>query len=31
LRSIYLNKTWDHFHEYRIQKEQNALYGQIAA
>jgi hypothetical protein len=31
LRSIYLNKTWDHFCEYRIKKEQNALYGQIAA
>jgi hypothetical protein len=31
LRSIYLNKTWDHFREYRIQKEQHALYGQNAA
>jgi hypothetical protein len=31
LRSIYLNGDWDEFIDYRIQAEQEALYGQMAA
>lgn len=29
-RSVYLSKQWDRFIEYRIQKEQDALYAQAA-
>jgi hypothetical protein len=28
-RSVYLNKQWDQFIEYRIQNEQNALYARV--
>jgi hypothetical protein len=31
LRSIYLNGDWDEFIDYRIQAEQEELYGQMAA
>jgi hypothetical protein len=31
LRAIYLNGRWDEFVEYRIENEQNALYGRSAA
>ena len=31
LRSIYLNGDWDKFIDYRIQAEQEELYGQMAA
>jgi hypothetical protein len=30
LRALYLNEQWDDFIEYRIQAEQEALYGQAA-
>jgi hypothetical protein len=31
LRAVYLNRDWDDYLEYHIQKEQTALYGQLAA